>query len=566
MADPESVPRRGIAERQRKLQGHAALAPRARVGSPAAAVSAASPGAAAGADGASPRSSDVRQAAIAAAARRRTPGSGKKSAAAAQVGSGEALGLLSLALSGDPSPPIVSDHAHRSGGFGRKPSTKAAAHVSAPAPLPVPRKTPATGGGGAGRVAQVAVSDNDGDASSTSTEAAAPAWVKLTEMVSARVGGRPLFATDEWFATCENMLKTSEPVFIPDKFTEYGKWMDGWETRRKRTPGHDWCVLELGLPGVISGIHVNTAHFTGNYSPQVSVQAAWLDEPPRDLIASRGGGGVMGTCATREQWAAVNELETDKWETIVPMTKLAPGYANTRHSYFTVTSSRPFTHLRVNMHPDGGIARLAVHGAVRRDWSKVSPAKELDLIAAENGGTAVSWSDEHYGVPSNIIVRRRGVNMGDGWETARKLARPPAYEADAAGNLILPGLSDWAVFALGHAGRINEVEVDTQHFKGNFPESCTVEAALIPRTTDLTDGGASAGVEWVTIVARDEAKLTASASHLYDVGGEGPFSHIKLTIYPDGGVMRLRVRGTIDREAEASVAAGGGAASSRVFA
>uniref|UniRef100_A0A7S1G9S0 Allantoicase domain-containing protein n=1 Tax=Bicosoecida sp. CB-2014 TaxID=1486930 RepID=A0A7S1G9S0_9STRA len=446
-------------------------------------------------------------------------------------------------MSAEPAPAIASRSGYAVGGFVRQPKRSSKPRV---------KKPRADGGATESDAESTASSASGASKSGSEREREVPAWKKSTEMVSARVGGKCLFATDEWFATAENMLKTSEPVFIPDKFTEFGKWMDGWETRRKRTVGHDWCILQLGLPGVIFGIHVNTAHFTGNYVPRVSVQGAYLDEAPRDLVDSRGEGGVMGTCATREQLAAAAELRSEEWEELVPMSKLGPGFVDTRDSYFTVRSTKPYTHLRVNMHPDGGIARLHVHGIVRRDWEAVPDAKVVDLVAAENGGRAVAWSDEHYGKPSNIIVRRRGVNMGDGWETARKMNRPPAYEADDAGNLVLPGMSDWAVFELGHAGVVTEVEVDTQHFKGNFPESCLVEATLAPRTsTDFADGGKA--LTWHEIVPRRVAKLSANASHVFPVSGVGAVSHIRLTMFPDGGIMRFRVRGRVDRAAEARV-------------
>ncbi|KAK1874725.1 Allantoicase [Dissostichus eleginoides] len=250
--------------------------------------------------------------------------------------------------------------------------------------------------------------------------AAEPHFLQFNDLACEAVGGKVIFATDEWFAPAANLLKREQPVFIASAFTEFGKWMDGWETRRKRTPGHDWCIVALGVPGLIHGFDVDTSFFTGNHSPHVSIQAACLDPPPTFSLE----GDRTGMAASDAQLTAVAKV--------------------TRRDLQT-----------------------RVYGVGQRDWSDISPNQDVDLLALTNGGVCLGYSDAHFGHPRNMIGLGRGVNMADGWETARRLDRPKHLEEDEHGVLLVPGW-EWAVFRLGHPGVIRSVELDTDHFKGTF--------------------------------------------------------------------------------------------------
>lgn len=391
--------------------------------------------------------------------------------------------------------------------------------------------------------------------------AAPPDFVEETDLALGRFGAKVCFATDDWFAAAENMLNHEEPVFIAEKFTTCGKWMDGWETRRKRIAGHDWCIIKMAFPGRIMGIDVDTSHFTGNYVPRCSIQAATLNDNDEAsgilqwLTVARARapkGDKMGSKATEEELSHVERVGSEEWTTVLPFTTLGAGYKDTCHNYFNVTTKERFTHLRLNMFPDGGIARLRVYGEVARDWDMVPTSQLLDLAAAENGGKAVGCSDKHYGHPRNLINPGRGINMGDGWETARKLTRPPVLEPGEGGLIKVPG-SDYAILRLGTLGKVEQLEIDTKWFKGNYPESCQVEgvrlSTLMTNREVLTAEG-QGQIEWKVLLRR--TKLGPDCQAWFEEGGDegeemeggvGPVTHLKLTIYPDGGISRLRALG-----------------------
>ncbi|OQR90848.1 allantoicase [Thraustotheca clavata] len=358
----------------------------------------------------------------------------------------------------------------------------------------------------------------------------------FTTLTCLSTKGHVLFATDEWFASADNLLLTSPPVFIPEKFTDFGKWMDGWETRRKRIPGHDWCVIKLGLRGKIAGIDIDTAFFTGNNAPRVSIQAACLPEGKgQELTRER----QMGTCASSSESEAIEKLGSESWHEILPRTELNPGYEESRHHYFEIANDQVWTHLRVNIFPDGGIARLKVYGIVSVDWDKVPADASVDLVAAANGGTIITYSDAHFGEPKNLLMPGRGINMGDGWETARKKTRPAILTADEKGLLTVPG-KDWVIIQLGHIGIIDRIEIDTHHFKGNYPESCFIEGRFHQGQASTLNEQ----TQWRPLLPR--TKLGPDAQHYFGkdqlVPGEA-INHVRLTIYPDGGISRLRIWG-----------------------
>ncbi|KAM7368423.1 hypothetical protein PAMP_014645 [Pampus punctatissimus] len=371
----------------------------------------------------------------------------------------------------------------------------------------------------------------------TATE---PNFLQFNDLACEAVSGKVIFASDEWFAPAANLLKREPPQFIASAFTEFGKWMDGWETRRKRIPGHDWCIIQLGVPGLIYGFDVDTSFFTGNYSPHVSIQAGCLDQPPAFTLER----DRTGMAASDSQLAAVAKLGSEAWPELVCMSELQPGYTDCCHNYFEVNFNRRVTHLRLNMYPDGGIARLRVFGVGLRDWSSVSTNQDVDLVALTNGGVCLGYSDAHFGHPRNMIGLGRAANMADGWETARRLDRPKNLKVDQRGILQVPGW-EWAVFRLGHHGVIGSVEVDTNHFKGNFPDSCRIEACtLTPEEEAQCIRSRWNSGKWQVLLPPQ--KLRPHHRHLYsseELTLSRPVSHIRLIIAPDGGVSRLRLWG-----------------------
>lgn len=328
-------------------------------------------------------------------------------------------------------------------------------------------------------------------------------FTELIDLASEKLGGAVLFANDDFFAPKENLLKASTPVFIEEKYTDRGKWMDGWESRRRRTPGFDWCIIRLGLPGIIRGVVVDTSYFRGNYPEHCSLEGTAFNGLP-----------------------TVDELtdESVQWIPLLPQMPLAGDSQNP----FPIHYEERITHLRFKIYPDGGVARLRVYGIVLPDWDRLTRSGgAIDLAAVENGALVVSCSDMFFGHRHNLIMPGRAANMSDGWETKRR--RGPGH--------------DWAIIKLGRPGLIHSVEVDTSHFKGNFPESCSLEAYNAAGTSDadLTD----LSVSWASLLPR--AKLQAHTRHFFDqeLLETGVASHLRFNIFPDGGVSRLRVYGKL---------------------
>ncbi len=320
----------------------------------------------------------------------------------------------------------------------------------------------------------------------------APAFTHLIDLAAERFGGKVLWCTDDFFAEKENLIKPSKPIFIADKYTDRGKWMDGWESRRKRDPGHDAAVIQLGAAGVIRGFEVDTSHFLGNHPPQCSIE----------------------TCS-----APNGDWERAEWKEVLPKTALDPGSLH----FFESHGHGLVTHVRLHIYPDGGVARLRVYGEVQRDWSRVKSDEVVDLAAAQNGALAVQCNDMFFSHMNNLIMPGRGVHMGDGWETKRNRT---------------PNNRDWVIVRLAHKGIIKKALIDTCHFKGNYPDTFTLEGTN-SATDDLSN------VKWSTIIER--TKLQADHEHHYEqeVHCSDPVTHVRLSIFPDGGVSRMRLWGTI---------------------
>ncbi|MFA6986957.1 MAG: allantoicase [Arenimonas sp.] len=329
------------------------------------------------------------------------------------------------------------------------------------------------------------------------SDADAPDFTRRhVNLADARLGAQALEASDDFFAAKERMLNPQPAVFVPDKYDENGKWMDGWESRRKRVPGHDWCVLRLARPGRVHGVDLDTSYFTGNYPPAASLEGCY--QPGSDPDAD------------------------STWFELLPNVELA----GNRHHYHAIDVAQPCTHVRVNIYPDGGLARLRVYGTPEFDPSLTDSDGLVDLASALNGGVALSANNEHFGVAGNLLLPGRGVNMGDGWETRRR--REPGH--------------DWCLIALACPGIVEAIEVDTAHFKGNYPARCSLQAASVPDGTSAQSLIAEA-VSWPELLPEQPLQMDRQHFFREKIQPLGPITHVRFNIFPDGGVSRLRLRG-----------------------
>jgi allantoicase len=321
-----------------------------------------------------------------------------------------------------------------------------------------------------------------------------PAFLELIDLAGARLGGAVVSANDEFFAPKENLVRSTTPVWREGDYTERGKWMDGWETRRRREPGHDWCIVRLGAPGVVRGVDVDTAYFKGNFP-----EACAIDVCERDMQSSAA------------------DLERASWREVLARTPLA----GDSHNYLAIADAHRATHLRLRIFPDGGVARLRVYGDVAADWTRLRARGEVDLAAAVHGGLVIACSDMFFGSRHNLIMPGDARNMGDGWETKRR--RGPGH--------------DWTIVRLAARGRIQRVEIDTRHFKGNAPGAFSLEACVSSAAGTPEDGAA-----WRDLIQK--TPLQPDARHVFELEAEaGEATHVRLNIFPDGGVARLRLFG-----------------------
>jgi allantoicase len=307
-------------------------------------------------------------------------------------------------------------------------------------------------------------------------------WTRLPDLASRALGGAVVAADDEFFAAKENLIRP-EPAIARAEFGHKGKEYDGWETRRRRTPGHDWAVVRLGVPGIVAGVVVDTAFFTGNYPPQASLEGAAVEGHP-----------------------SVAEVAKADWQPLLPLSDLDGGAENA----FAVESDRRVTHVRLNIHPDGGVARLRVHGTALPD-PRLLDAGPFDLAALENGGLVSGVSDEYFGRPEQLVAPGPARSMGEGWETRRRRGD---------GN-------DWVELTLACEGVVTLAELDTSYFLGNAPGSASLtgigaggEVSLLPRT-----------------------RLQPDTRHRFPLNGAPGVEKVRLDVFPDGGMARLRLWG-----------------------
>ncbi len=319
------------------------------------------------------------------------------------------------------------------------------------------------------------------------------AFAGLVDLASKAVGGKALLCSDDFFAGMERLIEPKPAHFDPSTYTDRGKEMDGWESRRKRVPGNDWCILKLGVPGEIRGVDIDTSHFLGNHPPFASLDA----------------------CVSHEDVSGEDLRDHITWTTILPVVPLKRG----SHNLQPIASKERWTHVRLNILPDGGVARLRVFGVP----APLRFSEEtIDLAALVNGGRALACSDMFFSPMNNLILPGRSKYMGGGWETRR--SRPPGM--------------DWIIVALAAAGHVEKITLDTGHFKGNFPDRAAVDGLNWPDAPPhlLIDHP-----DWKEILP--PSKLRADDEKEFPVTATGPVTHVRLRIFPDGGVARMRVWG-----------------------
>ena len=316
----------------------------------------------------------------------------------------------------------------------------------------------------------------------------------LIDLAQSRLGSKIVYKTDEFFAPAKRIINPWPPVFKEGVFDKHGKWMDGWETRRKRTKGYDFLILKLGKPGVIKKVDVDTSYFSGNHPKQISLQA----------------------CSSNKK---IPDRKT-KWSTIVGKSKTK---ANSHH-FFNVKNKNYFTHVKLNIFPDGGVARLRIYGSMKIK-NKLSN-KIQNLTSVLNGAVPIACNNEHFGRAENILAPGIGKNMGDGWETRRSRGK----------NF------DWIIIKCGTPGKINKIQLDTHHFKGNYPDKCSIQAAYIndkvPKEKIVKNSK-----NWNLMLHK--VKLHAHKKHNFknNIMNKKKINFIRINIFPDGGISRVRFFG-----------------------
>ena len=315
----------------------------------------------------------------------------------------------------------------------------------------------------------------------------------LIDLAQPRLGTKVIFKTDDFFASANRIIDPNEPVFKVGVFDKHGKWMDGWESRRKRTAGHDYIILKLGKPGTIKKVNVDTSHFNGNQPAMVSIEGANSNS---------------------------NNLNQLKWELLLSKKKTKAS----SHHYFNINNKKIFTHIKFNIFPDGGVARLRLYGTIAK--SNKLKNKKINLASLLDGASVIACNNEHFGKAENILAPGKAKNMGDGWETRRRRGKG----------------FDWLILNSLDGKEIDKIEISTHHFKGNFPSHCSLQAAFFP-TSKNSKQIVNSSVKWKYLLK--DAKLSANKVHIFknNLMKKDKINFIKINIFPDGGISRFRLYG-----------------------
>ena len=316
----------------------------------------------------------------------------------------------------------------------------------------------------------------------------------LIDLAQPRLGSKVIFKTDDFFASANRIIDPSSPVFKEGLFNKNGKWMDGWESRRKRTPGHDYLIIKLGKPGSISKVNVDTSHFNGNQPSMISIDA----------------------CNSKS-----NNIKSFKWKNLVSKKKTK---ANSHH-IFKTSSKSVFTHIKLNIFPDGGVARLRLYGSISKENNNFGK-KTINLASLLDGASVVACNNEHFGKAENILAPGKAKNMGDGWETRRR--RDKGF--------------DWLILNSIDGEMIDKIEISTHHFKGNFPSHCSLQATYIP-TKKSSSSIVNSSNNWKTLMNKTTLKANKTHTFKNTLMKKNKINFIKINIFPDGGISRFRIFG-----------------------
>ena len=316
----------------------------------------------------------------------------------------------------------------------------------------------------------------------------------LIDLAQPRLGSRVIFKTDDFFASAHRIINPSTPVFKEGLFDKNGKWMDGWESRRKRTSGHDFLIIKLGKPGSINKVDVDTSHFNGNQPFMISLEG----------------------CNSKSK-----NLKDLNWKTIIKKKKTK---ANSHH-LFKTSSKLIFTHIKLNLYPDGGVARLRLYGNISKENDNFRN-KTINLASLLNGASVIACNNEHFGKAENILAPGKAKKMGDGWETRRR--RDKGF--------------DWLILNSIKGKKINKIEISTHHFKGNFPNHCSLQAAFIPSKISSSSIVKNSS-KWKFLM--NKVNLSANKTHKFKnkLMKNNKINFIKINIFPDGGISRFKIFG-----------------------
>ena len=319
----------------------------------------------------------------------------------------------------------------------------------------------------------------------------------LVDLAQTRLGSKIIFKTDDFFASANRIINPAPPIFKEGTFDKHGKWMDGWETRRRRRKGHDYLIIKLGKPGRISKVDIDTSHFSGNHPAQASLQACYSNKR------------IPGK---NSRWITILKKKTTK---------------ATSHHFFSIKNKSVFTHIKLNIYPDGGVARLRIYGSIATE--KINFGKKIiNLSSVLNGASIIACNNQHFGKAENILAPGHGKNMGDGWETRRSRGK----------NF------DWLILKCAKAGKINTIQIDTHHFKGNYPDMCSLQAVYFPGKIS-SNSIVKKSRKWKLLL--NKVKLSANKKHNFRnrLMSKNKINYIRINIFPDGGISRFRAMGRV---------------------
>lgn len=315
----------------------------------------------------------------------------------------------------------------------------------------------------------------------------------LIDLAQPRLGTKIIYKTDDFFASANRIINPTEPVFKIGVFDKHGKWMDGWESRRKRTTGHDYIIIKLGRPGIIKKVDVDTSHFNGNQPAMVSIEGSYSKS---------------------------DKLNQFRWQPLLSKKKTKAD----SHHYFTIKNNQVFTHIKFNIFPDGGVARLRLYGSISK--SKKLKNKKINLASLLDGSSVIACNNEHFGKAENILAPGKAKNMGDGWETRRRRGKG----------------FDWLILNTLDGKEIDKIEISTHHFKGNFPSHCSIQAAYLTNSKNSKQIVKSS-TKWRYLLKN--VKLSADKVHVFKnmLLKKDKVNYIKINIFPDGGISRFKIFG-----------------------